>query len=55
MGVLRPDKAKVLTSRAGQIQQCMPSLYFDGSNTLDVLTFLRQLKVFFDEPGIKEV
>jgi hypothetical protein len=32
----------------------MPSLYFDGSEPLVVLTFLRQLKVVFDESGITE-
>jgi hypothetical protein len=32
----------------------MPSLYFDGSEPLAVLTFLRQLKVVFDKSGITE-
>jgi hypothetical protein len=32
----------------------MLSLYFDGSEPLAVLTFLRQLKVVFDESGITE-
>jgi hypothetical protein len=32
----------------------MPSLYFDGSEPLAVLTFLRQLKVVFDDSGITE-
>jgi hypothetical protein len=32
----------------------MPSLYFDGSEPLAVLTFLRQLKVVFDESGTTE-
>jgi hypothetical protein len=30
----------------------MPSFYFNGSEPLAVLTFLRQLKVFYDESGI---
>jgi hypothetical protein len=34
------------------MHQRMPSLYFDGSEPLAVLTFLRQLKVVFDESGI---
>jgi hypothetical protein len=32
----------------------MPSLYFDGSEPLAVLIFLRQLKVVFDESDITE-
>jgi hypothetical protein len=32
----------------------MPSLYFDASEPLSVLTFLRQLKVVFDVSGITE-
>jgi hypothetical protein len=43
-----------LTRRAGEIYQRMPSLYFDGSEPLAVLKYLRQLKVFFDESGITE-
>jgi hypothetical protein len=52
--VLRSEKAKGLTRRAGEIHQRMPSLYFDVSEPLPVLTFLRQFKVIFDESGIKE-
>jgi Retrotransposon gag protein len=43
-----------LTRRAGEIHQRIPSLYFDGSEPLAVLTFLCQLKVVFDESGITE-
>jgi hypothetical protein len=43
-----------LTRRAKEIHQRMPSLYFDGSEPLAVLTFLRQLKVVFDKSGITE-
>jgi hypothetical protein len=53
-GVLRSEEAKGLTRRAGEIHQRIPSLYFDGSEPLAVLTFLRQLKVVFDESGITE-
>jgi hypothetical protein len=52
--VLRSEEEKGLTRRAGEIHQRMPSLYFDGSESLAVLTFLRQLKVVFDESGITE-
>jgi hypothetical protein len=52
--VLRSEEAKELTRRAGEIHQSMPSLYFDGSEPLAVLTFLRQLKVAFDESDITE-
>jgi hypothetical protein len=52
--VLRSEEAKGLTRRAGEIHQRMPSLYFDGSESLAVLTFFRQLKVVFDESGITE-
>jgi hypothetical protein len=52
--VLRSEEAKGLIWRAGDIHQRMPSLYFDGSGPLAVLTILRQLKVFFDESGITE-
>jgi hypothetical protein len=52
--VLRSEEAKRLTRRAGEIHQRMPLLYFDGSEPLAVLIFLRQLKVVFDESGITE-
>jgi hypothetical protein len=52
--VLRSEEAKGLTRRAGEIHQRMPSLYFDGSEPLAVLTFLLRLKVVFDESGITE-
>jgi hypothetical protein len=52
--VLRSEEAKGLTRRAGETHQRMPSLYFDGSEPPAVLTFLRQLKVVFDESGITE-
>jgi hypothetical protein len=42
--VLRSEEAKGLARRAGGIHQRMPSLFFDGSELLGVLTFLRQLK-----------
>jgi hypothetical protein len=47
--MLRSKVAKGLTRRAGDIYQRMPSLYFDDSEPLAFLTFLRQLKVVFDE------
>jgi hypothetical protein len=50
--VLRSEEAKGLTRKAGEIHQRIPSLYFDGSEPLAVLTFLRQLKVVFDESGV---
>jgi hypothetical protein len=52
--VLRSEEAKRLTRRAEVIHQRMPSLYFDCSEPLAVLSFLRQLKVAFDESGITE-
>jgi hypothetical protein len=52
--VLRSEEAKRLTLRAGEILQRMPSLYFDGSEPVAVLTSFRQLKVIFDESGITE-
>jgi hypothetical protein len=52
--VLRSEEAKGLTRRAGEIHERMPSLYFDGSEPLAVLTFLRQLYVVFDESGITD-
>jgi hypothetical protein len=52
--VLRSEEAKGLTRRAGEIHQRMPSLYFDGSEPLAVLTFLRQLKVVVYKSGITE-
>jgi hypothetical protein len=52
--VLRSEEAKGLTRRVGEIHQRMPSLYFDVSEPLAVLSFLRQLKVVFDESGIIE-
>jgi hypothetical protein len=52
--VQRSEEAKGLTRRAAEIHQRMPSLYFDGSEPIAVLTFLRQLKVVFDESGITE-
>jgi hypothetical protein len=52
--VMLSEEAKGLTRRAGEIHQRMPSLYFDGSEPLAVLTLLRQLKVVFDESGITE-
>jgi hypothetical protein len=50
--VLRSEEAKRLTRRAGEIHQRMTSLYFDGSKSLSVLTFLRKLKVVLDESGV---
>jgi hypothetical protein len=52
--VLHSEEAKGLTRRAGEIHQRMPSFYFDVSEPLAVLTFLRQLKVVFDKSGITE-
>jgi hypothetical protein len=52
--VLRLEEANGLTRRAGELHQRFPSLYFDGSEPLAVLTFLRQLKVVFDESGTTE-
>jgi hypothetical protein len=52
--VLRSEEAKGLTRRAEEIHQRMPSLYVDGSESLSVITFLRQLKIVFDESGITE-
>jgi hypothetical protein len=52
--LLRSEEAKGLTRRAREIHKRMPSLYFDGSEQLAFLTFLRQLKIVFDEPGITE-
>jgi hypothetical protein len=52
--VLRSEEAKGLTRRAGEIHQRIPSFYFDGSEPLAVLTFLRQIKIVFDESGITE-
>jgi hypothetical protein len=52
--VLRSEEAKGLTRRAGEIHQRMPSLYFDGSEPLAVLTFLCHVKVVVDELGITE-
>jgi hypothetical protein len=52
--VMRSEEAKGLTRRAGEIHYRMPPLYFDVSEPLAVLTFLRQLKIVFDESGITE-
>jgi hypothetical protein len=52
--MLRSEKAKGLKRRAREINQRVPSNYFDGSERLAVLTFLRHLKVVFDESGNTE-
>jgi hypothetical protein len=52
--MFRSEEAKGLTRRAKAIHQRIPSLYFDGSEPHAVLTFLRQLKVVFDESVITE-
>jgi hypothetical protein len=52
--VLSSEEAKGLTRRAGEVHQRMLCLYCDGYEPLAVLTFLRQLKVDFDESGITE-